>query len=321
MHIVYALILRLFHLVYATSIFFSLLWERHRRRRARSLQTTRRRIPKHLAIVFIAPPNLSKESISNVIVESVANSVQWCRQLGVPKLTVYEQHGHVTECEQEIRSRLLASPVDCETSESEVEYRPLTPPPSEHSESRPLSPSHSPSLIPVTTILITDSQKGKGTSSRRANLRRRRNGDEEASRNPLQLCLISRDASKCAIAAVATSLARNAAVRQRKGGRQATEFTLSVDALESMLENEDGLSPPDFMIVHPLSTENTSRKSPLELHGFPPWHIRLTEIYTSRTYPAKWFPSSPSNVARPLDKSIFCNALDQFAGAEMRFGK
>lgn len=42
--------------------------------------------------------------------------------------------------------------------------------------------------------------------------------------------------------------------------------------------DEDGLSPPDFMIVHSLSAETTAHNAPLELHAFPPWHIRLTEI-------------------------------------------
>lgn len=191
MHIIHALTLRLFHLIYAVSIFLSSLWQRHRRRPARPLQAARRRIPKHLAIVLIAPPSLSKESISNAVVRSVADAVQWCRQLGVSKLTVYEEYGtpidyhacdteltpgpgHVTECEQEIRSKLLASPMDCETSESEVEYHPLTPPPSEYSESRPLSPSHSPSLIPTTTIVVSESQSAKDPSLRKPNLRRRR---------------------------------------------------------------------------------------------------------------------------------------------------
>jgi len=41
--------------------------------------------------------------------------------------------------------------------------------------------------------------------------------------------------------------------------------------------DENGLSSPDFMIIHPIDFFDTS-STPPELHGFPPWHIRLTEI-------------------------------------------
>lgn len=44
-----------------------------------------------------------------------------------------------------------------------------------------------------------------------------------------------------------------------------------------MPTDDEGLSSPDFMIVHPIGFSRTTY-SPLELHGFPPWHIRLTEI-------------------------------------------
>ena len=120
--------------------------------------------------------------------------------------------------------------------------------------------------------------------------------EDKVSKPALQLCLLSKTASKSAIAAVATSLARSFCFKQRKGGRffQPNDFSLKVDALDAILEGrrvcwpvnhsliffvgEDGLSSPDFMIVHPLSLSSGSRKRPLELHCFPPWHIRLTEI-------------------------------------------
>lgn len=42
---------------------------------------------------------------------------------------------------------------------------------------------------------------------------------------------------------------------------------------------------------------------------------------TSKMYPTEWLSRSFPNIARPLDESTFCEALDQFDGAEMRFGK
>lgn len=318
MNAVFSSFLRIFHCIYALYLSFHSFWEQRRRRQPQPLFAARQRIPKHLSVVLLAPPSHSKYSINTAVVESVANAVQWCRQLGVPKLTIYEEHGYLSELEHEIHSQLVPGLKDCDSSDSEVEYHPLTPPPSDYSDSRPLTPSHPPSLVPITTILISDTPK-EDPSARKQSLKKRRGGVDKQSNHSLQLCLISREASKVAIAAVATSLARNHSSKKRRGARTGSlaDFHLAVNELEAILESEDGLSPPDFMIVHSLTSEATSQKVPLELHGFPPWHIRLTEIFTSQIYPL----SDSKSLAYPLDESIFCQALDQFAGAEMRFGK
>ncbi|KAF8168147.1 hypothetical protein B0H34DRAFT_684406 [Crassisporium funariophilum] len=77
------------------------------------------------------------------------------------------------------------------------------------------------------------------------------------------------------------------------------------------------------MIIHSIESSR-GRPTPPELHGFPPWQIRLTEIYQSvlvgRT-PRTWFRESRSPLPLPLDEFNFREALDEFASAEMRFGK
>ena len=46
----------------------------------------------------------------------------------------------------------------------------------------------------------------------------------------------------------------------------------------SVLSGDRGLPSPDFMIVHNIFPSSRRRKQPLELHGFPPWQITLTEF-------------------------------------------
>jgi dehydrodolichyl diphosphate syntase complex subunit NUS1 len=109
------------------------------------------------------------------------------------------------------------------------------------------------------------------------------------------LYIISRKASKPAIASTARSLARLQSHKSMdiKRSPGVEEFDLSVQTLGSLLEGTEfvllhwhhpdiytgkhGLPAPEFMIIHSISP-STHNPTPIELHGFPPWQIRLTEI-------------------------------------------
>ncbi|TFK20146.1 hypothetical protein FA15DRAFT_721470 [Coprinopsis marcescibilis] len=234
--------------------------------------------------------------------------------------------------DRDIRCHLLEmskdSTIDSDSSESEIEYRPLTPPPSDYSDSRPISPSQNTNpTIPLVKIVLSDSSNAKERPNRKSSLKRRTRGMEQGSTSAsLTVCLMSHVASKSAIAAAASSLAKQHRFKQRKGKRTSsrTPFSLGVSEFEAMLEGEHGLSPPDFMIVHSFDAEDTHRRVPLELINFPPWHIRLTEIYQSRLgHIIGWPWKAPKSLctAFPLDDISFREALDEFSGAEFRFGK
>lgn len=81
------------------------------------------------------------------------------------------------------------------------------------------------------------------------------------------------------------------------------------------LECDSALSEPDFTIVR--AVEPNYVKAPLELHGFPPWHLRLTEIHHSQ------YQEQPMTTGRScmLDEMAFREALDEYAMAEFRFGR
>jgi dehydrodolichyl diphosphate syntase complex subunit NUS1 len=188
MHVLFALLLRAFHFIYAITLNIRSFWQRslfppH------SLQSPRRCIPKHLAIVFVTRGAFSSESAQDVLSMSVLNAVEWCRSIGIKKLTVYEESGAspqkfgsdsriknvildmLSRCTQQIRENLPIREQEHDCSESEAEY-PLTPPPSDYSESRPLSPIHSHGAIPVTTLHIAESVPRRDRNSRLKSINR-----------------------------------------------------------------------------------------------------------------------------------------------------
>jgi dehydrodolichyl diphosphate syntase complex subunit NUS1 len=321
MHLLFALSLRVLHFIYALVIHVRSYWKRYTWSPPQPLSAARKRLPKHLAIILVADTQLAEEATEKLLSDSVVNAVGWCRASGIQKLTIYEENGLLSASAQTIGDRLPHNSSGSESSDSELEY-PLTPPPSDYSESRPLSPSQSiHSAIPAIRIQVSKSPLEY--DRKRSVKRRKHSATPSTQKPPLSLCLISRESSKAAIASTASSLARFHQQQTYNGAiRPKDLFKLSVDTFEHLLEGDDGLCPPDFMIVHCLNPFQR-HQSPLELHGFPPWHIRLTEIHQTNTRQRRLFLSAVPHgqITGVLDELSFREALDEFARAEMRFGK
>ncbi|KAF8642412.1 hypothetical protein AX16_009677 [Volvariella volvacea WC 439] len=313
-HYLAAFLLNTIHLVYS---FTNLLLQYFRPKpRPRPLTAPRNRLPNHLAILFITQSKSPSTSIQHALLKSVATYVSWCKVVGIPKLTVYDQHGILLKSSQLVQERLLdlCEPDDSDSSGSDLEY-PLTPPPSDYAESRPLSPEQSPQQENSATIIHIPDKVARVRSSKRLNVLTRRHVKEQKRvEKVVTLCITSRLSAKPTIASVAHSL--SSMYKAKPGNPQ-----LSIQSLNSILEETTGLSEPDFMIVHP-TTLQTAKKLPPELHGFPPWQIRLTELHfcSLQSHNA---PSENENVVSTstLSEMQFCTALDEFASAEMRFGK
>lgn len=259
--------------------------------------------------------NFDPETTEKTLVDCIARTVSWCQAVGIRQLTAYDNQGIAIDCAQIIRLRLIGDQPSCEIdTESEVEY-PLTPP---HSESRSLSPDNDRhSKMVIIEVAELQTSKTRKPVRQRNVLKRRKPKDNTISTIPLTLNLVSQELAKPAIASVARSYIRGLKRTARKT-KAGTEFELSADELGSALEGRHGFSSPDFMIIHHISPEN--RQPCLELHGFPPWQIQLTELYLNR--PPKpiwsWWHTSAST---SLLEEEFRAALDEFASAEMRLGK
>jgi len=303
--------LALLHAIYSLVVASISLFRHLTRPTPEALKATRRRVPRHLAILFVPDTEFDEKTIEHCIIESIQKSINWCQQVGVRELTVYDAEGIILSNVGLLRD--LTTPdisKNADVDRRRIHYPP-TPPLSDYSESRPLSPQddlsgHKPFLTLQTSP--------------------RQNASRNSKNQPLTLHILTRESSKPFVAAISRSVARTER-RNLKGAIKDT-FTLSVNSLESYLEGKDGLSPPDFMIIHPVHPSKYHR-TPIELHGYPPWQIRLTEIYCNRfrkQYEGRlmWFlPShvSSSLLSSSLTEWEFREALDQFATAEMRLGK
>jgi dehydrodolichyl diphosphate syntase complex subunit NUS1 len=89
--------LRALHIFYTLALFIYSSWKRLTGTSPQPLEATRRRIPKHLAVVLVIDPN-SSEDIEKSLISTIANVVGWCRIIGTQKLTIYEEHGMEYHC-------------------------------------------------------------------------------------------------------------------------------------------------------------------------------------------------------------------------------
>ncbi|KAG5724646.1 putative undecaprenyl pyrophosphate synthase [Termitomyces sp. T112] len=280
------------------------------------------RIPKHLALLLVSGTAQDNSDLRAALVRTVVDAVSWCRASGIQQLTVYEEHGVLLKLSKNICDSL---PTESEEAlnDSDIEY-PLTPPPSDYSESRPISPQNPQADSHVRTIRILTTKHNSPPQT--GAIKRKELVVNHASQNQLTLYLMSRRSSKPAIASVAQAFVLCNKQKQRTNAKhiKTDAFLLSVNELESSLESDHTLSSPDVMIVHTLIPQQDS-SSPLELHGYPPWQIRLTEIYHTRPDCSRYRPIITGHSSTPkcmsLSEDSFNQALDEYTAAEMRFGK
>jgi len=185
---IFPFLLRIFHFIYSVILAVRAFWQTRKTLSPQPLTANRRRIPQHLAVVFTVASDVSTDVAQKIAEESVSNIVGWCRTVGVKRLTVYEQHGalvgiiedirfnktlgRLSQCAARIREVTPGCIAESESSESETEYL-LTPPPSDYSESRPLSPDRS-HPITSTTLVHIPSTKAFQKKSRQHKLLHKR---------------------------------------------------------------------------------------------------------------------------------------------------
>ncbi|KAG6862357.1 hypothetical protein C0995_011797 [Termitomyces sp. Mi166 len=285
----------------------------------------RHRTPKHLALLLVSGTGQDNSDLQTIIVQTVVDAVSWCRASGIQRLTVYEEHGVLLELYKNICDSLPAE-FEESSNDSDTEY-PLTPPPSDYSGSRPISPQRNLQADNHVLTIRVFTTKHNGAPSQNGTFRRKEPNSPigHASQNQLTLSLTSRRSSKPAIASVAQALVFRAKQKWTNTKHIKTDsFTLSINELENLLEFDHTLSSPDVLIAHPLDPQQDP-SSPLELHGYPPWQIRLTEIYHNKPDYSIFRPRiterSPTPTYIPLTEDAFNRALDEYAAAEMRFGK
>ncbi|KAG2072597.1 hypothetical protein BDR04DRAFT_1230339 [Suillus decipiens] len=286
-----SLFLWLLHLLHVSLVFLRTKFQKRRYLPPRPLTAYRSKLPKHLAIILVSYHAANPKHTEELYLESLVRVVKWCKASGIGQVTAYDSEGILLSCSDIIQERLTYDDdLDTDESESELEY-PLTPPLSEASESR----NHSPDLEDFTALLnvTTVCSFRKGASRHRVReVAVRRRAHHKPS--PLTLHIISRSASKAAIVSTA-------------------HFLLGE---EFRRRQNRGLPSPDFMIVHHVHPQDPP--PPLELHGFPPWQIALTEIHRTVVDDVALLEHPKPSL---ITEEAFCRALDEYAGAQFRLGR
>jgi len=307
----------LLHLLHFFYHIFSLASSRKSQSQPHELSYPRKQTPHHLALLLVSGDNesTSGEAVLECFLESVQRTVGWCRTVGIRKFTVYDRDGVLAANIEQVSQRLaIPTQHHSEDETSEIEY-PLTPPPSDVCESRPLSPVDLRSLNLDVSILEIPATPVEEESIRGVKQRRKAQLNSEKNRaNEVTVRVISRLSGKPAIGRAANVMASNPKRKQQR---------IDIQELNAILEGDRGLPSPDFMIVHNIFPSTRRQTKPLELYGFPPWQITLTEFYDSSEYsPIPWpWTASSLRDPEPLTEVGFRRGLDEFAAAQMRFGK
>jgi len=163
-------LLFLIHRLYLSYLSLRAFHESLIRTLPKPLDAPRNRIPKHLALLISNVPQSCDQGEDNLI-KCVTNTVDWCRTTGIGRLTVYDEHGILMRCASRIEQRIQNQFPESDTSASEIEY-PLTPPPSDYADSRPLSPIQSYSHV-ITIEIPQYTRKSKNS----LNVRKRRSNN------------------------------------------------------------------------------------------------------------------------------------------------
>lgn len=309
-----SLFLWLLHLVYASLVFLTTKFRKRRYLPPQSLTAYRSKLPKHLAIILVSHDAANPKHTEELFMECLVRVVKWCKASGIEQLTAYDAEGTLLGCSDIIKERLTHyDDLPTDESESELEY-PLTPPLSEASESRSHSPDFADFPVQLNVTTICSFKKG-ASHDRSREVAVRRRAHHKHSHNPLTLHIVSRSASKAAIASAARFLLDEEVCRRQNSQDldHVKAYELPISELNSILEG--GLPSADFMIVHDVHPQDPP--PPLELHGFPPWQMALTEIHRTIVHDV-----APNNaMASLITEEAFCRALDEYAGAQIRLGR
>ncbi|KAI6133029.1 hypothetical protein EDD16DRAFT_988 [Pisolithus croceorrhizus] len=311
--------LRLIHCLYVVAVSFLARIHNWRRRKPLVLNAYRNKVPVHLCLNLVGNEEFTSEEVETAFLECLQRTARWCREAGIVVLTVYDRGGVLVGCRESARECISQLEMSDEDSyESEVEY-PLTPPLSEPSISRSQSPESAKLHQELAVVTLKTPSRGRLHRRRHVAIRRRPKKDSASEMGNLTIYIASRSLGKPAIARVARSLLQNHVQNRSTGVGENDVFQLSDSELGPLLEGY--LPPPDLMIVHSIG-KTKSPPPPLELHGFPPWQIMLTEFY----YSCPGEESNLSDIELPrtpalISETAFCRALDEYGGAQFRLGR
>ncbi|KAG8827492.1 hypothetical protein FRC17_007825 [Serendipita sp. 399] len=347
-------LLWLFHLFLALKRFFATLLPV---KSPRPLRARRKKLPNHLAVLLSSEGNSGNNVTDGPeAIESVRRLAEWCRITGIEVLSVFDSAGTLLEAYERVQQVLEADAVIesvsiCQDTGREYELKPTTVKESSRMKLPPTPPlsttaswssirSASPDLylqmrrqefggtgVPyLVTFKLRDSRVEEGVRRRQSPLNPQ---SPSLTPGPLTIYLLSTDLGKPQLARVTRDLAHSAVEGKPQSGDVSWKSAVTPTSLSLRLEDPTrhaGWPCPDLLLIHTSGSSRKAQLSPLEFEGFPPWQIHLTEItYIPPRRPQtdflRRFWPLPTDFPGSISETSFRIALDEYDGAEMRFGK
>ncbi|KAL2258987.1 hypothetical protein VTK26DRAFT_7493 [Humicola hyalothermophila] len=245
-----------------------------------------KRLPKHLSVILTLEDHRRSGAGLEKLIDEVADIAAWCASAGIPQLSVYEKtgilKGFLPQTHTAVASRLGAyfgpkfPSVDVAA--------PHTPP--VESTFTPYNPASSGDSGSSSNSDNDDDEVGSNNSNSSAS-----NG-EDYSKQHLSILLISAEDGRDSMVDLTKTLAEMA---QRK---KLSTADVTMELVDAEL-TESVMSEPDLLVLFGPH---------VELAGYPPWQIRLTEIFHMQDN-------------HGVGYQVFSKALHKFAQAQMRKGR
>ncbi|KAE8377540.1 Decaprenyl diphosphate synthase-like protein [Aspergillus bertholletiae] len=286
-HIFFGIVVRLIQSYHAVvDRVFAIVYYHHRtpeliRKDVQNLD----RLPEHLSVIL----SLRQEEDSlTVLMDEVAELAAWSVSAGIPVLSVYEKSGALKSCipalHRTITNKLSAyygPPSQQPTLQLFAPHHPVFQPQDSNSTEK----SNTDSL----TVLLLSTTDGRETFVDLTKTLAEMSQNGKLSPEDITMELVDAEISEITTQPSQTALLASA------GDKPVSTPDISVKP------------EPDLLLVF---------RPFLKLDGYPPWHIRLTEMYCTGDK-----SSSLTGYGEAVEYQGFLRGLWHYAGAQMRFGR
>jgi len=229
-----------------------------------------RRLPKHLSVILTLEDQRRSGAGLEKLINEVTNVAAWCASAGIPQLSIYEKTGILKGYLKETHQAI--------SQEMHAYFGPNHP-------SVTLSAPHIPPLESSVAPSGADQHSSGGSGSGSSD-------EDDEPRKHISIVLISAEDGRDSIVDLTKTLAE---MSQRK---KLNTADITMELVDAEL-NESIMSEPDLLMLFAPH---------VELAGYPPWQIRLTEIFHVRDN-------------QGVGYQVFYRGLRNFAGAQMRKGR
>ncbi|KAA8644880.1 ditrans,polycis-polyprenyl diphosphate synthase [Aspergillus tanneri] len=240
------------------------------------------RLPEHLSVILSL--RLEDDALA-ILMDEVAELAAWSASAGIPVLSIYERRGVLKSCipilHQVVTTKLASyygAPSQQPSLRLFAPHHPI------HQSQHSTSSTSAEAL----TILLLSATDGQETFVDLTKTLAEMSQNGKLSPEDITMELVDAEISEITT--------------------QPSQVTAQTPSRSKAAPVSVSLKPePDLLLVFgPF----------LKLDGYPPWHIRLTEMFCTGSK-----TSNVNGYGEPVEYQGFCRGLWHYAGAQMRFGR